>query len=262
MNSKQKDSFWIWGVVLAVVLVAVGAAVYFYQRERAAPPAAPVAAAPPPPVVTEPAVPSPEPASPPARALPLPSLDDSDTDVQGGLTELLGSEAIARFLVPQRIVRNIVVTIDNAPREQMAVQQRPVKPTPGEFIASGSEERPILSPQNYARYAPFIAAVRRVDAKTLVAFYRGMQPLFQEAYEDLGHPNDQFNARLIEVVDHLLKTPDVSPPVRLVRPSVRYKYADPALESLSSGQKLLIRMGPENAAVIKAKLREIRVALG
>jgi Protein of unknown function (DUF3014) len=261
MNGKQKDSFWIWGVVLGVFLVAVGVAVYFYQRESAAPPPAPVAAAPPP-VVTEPTAVAPAPTPPPARTLPLPALDDSDTDVQGGLTELLGPEAIARFLVPERIVRNIVVTIDNAPREQMALQQRPVKPTPGEFIASGPEDMLIISPQNYARYAPLIAAVRRIDAKTLVALYRGMQPLFQEAYEDLGHPNEQFNARLIEVIDHLLKAPDVPSPVRLVRPSVRYRFADPALESLSSGQRLLIRMGPDNAAVIKAKLREIRAELG
>jgi hypothetical protein len=88
-----------------------------------------------------------------------------------------------------------------------------------------------------------------------------MQPLFQQAYEDLGNPNRLFNARLLEVIDHLLQTPDVREPVRLVRPSVYYKYADPKLESLSSGQKLLIRMGPENAGAIKAKLREIQAAL-
>jgi hypothetical protein len=47
-----------------------------------------------------------------------------------------------------------------------------------------------------------------------------------------------------------------------VQPSVLYKYADPKLESLSSGQKLLIRMGPENETAVKAKLRELRAALG
>jgi hypothetical protein len=37
-----------------------------------------------------------------------------------------------------------------------------------------------------------------------------------------------------------------------------YTFADPTLEALPAGQKLLIRMGPENAAVIKAKLKELR----
>ena len=40
-----------------------------------------------------------------------------------------------------------------------------------------------------------------------------------------------------------------------------YQYADPKLESLSAGQKLLLRMGPANEAVVKAKLRELRAVL-
>jgi hypothetical protein len=88
-----------------------------------------------------------------------------------------------------------------------------------------------------------------------------MQPLFQQAYEDLGNPQRDFNARLLEVIEHLLMTPDVQGPVKLVQPSVYYRYADPKLESLSSGQKLLLRMGPDNEAAIKAKLREIQAVL-
>ena len=40
-----------------------------------------------------------------------------------------------------------------------------------------------------------------------------------------------------------------------------YTYADPALEARPAGQKLLIRMGPENAAAIKAKLTELRAVI-
>jgi uncharacterized repeat protein (TIGR01451 family) len=40
--------------------------------------------------------------------------------------------------VPERIVRNAVVTLDNLPRAQMALQQRPIKPPPGEFIVSNA----------------------------------------------------------------------------------------------------------------------------
>jgi hypothetical protein len=34
--------------------------------------------------------------------------------------------------------------------------------------------------------------------------------------------------------------------------------ADPELEALSAGQKAMIRFGPKDAAVLNAKLREIR----
>jgi hypothetical protein len=37
-----------------------------------------------------------------------------------------------------------------------------------------------------------------------------------------------------------------------------YEFADPDLEELSTGQKLMLRIGPENAAAVKVKLREIR----
>jgi hypothetical protein len=40
-----------------------------------------------------------------------------------------------------------------------------------------------------------------------------------------------------------------------------FTFADPALESRSAGQKLLIRMGPENAAAVKVKLKELRAAI-
>ena len=193
--------------------------------------------------------------------LPLPPLDESDPDVVGGLTEVFGSEAVMEHLVPERVVRNIVVTLDNVPRQQMALNQRPLKPPPGEFVTAGTEEAPVLSPENYARYEPFVELVRTMDAKTLVSLYRGLQPLFQQSYEELGHPDASFNNRLIEIIDHLLATPNPPGEIRLVQPSVQYRYADERLEKLSAGQKLLIRMGPENAGVIKAKLREILAEL-
>jgi hypothetical protein len=42
---------------------------------------------------------------------------------------------------------------------------------------------------------------------------------------------------------------------------VFYEFADPKLESRSEGQKLLIRMGPQNAAALKKKLRDIRAQI-
>jgi hypothetical protein len=263
MNGS-KDSFWFWGGGIAVLVIVAGIGLYAYQRDRgraevtpAAQPAAPVAppAAPPAPTTEAPAQ--------TVRTTPLPALDESDAEVVSGLTELLGGrEPLQQFLVPQRIIRNVVVTLDNMPREKIAVNQRPAKATGGKFIVTGPEDAREIAPENYKRYAPFVAVVKKVDAKTLAAFYRGLQPLFQQAYEELGNPGASFDARLRQVIDHLLQTPDVTQPVKLVQPSVLFKYADPQLESLSSGQKVLLRMGPENESAVKAKLRELRAALG
>jgi len=257
---KKQDSFWLWGVGIAVVLIGAGAAIYHYRGQNPAETAEPTAGRTPAPAED---APRPVAVAPPAapRTIPLPALDESDAEVQGGLTEIFGGSAVERFLVPQRIVRNAVVTLDNLTREKTAIQQRPIKPTAGEFVVTGSDDSLAIAPENYSRYTPFVMTVQNIDAKTLVGFYRGLQPLFLQAYEDLGHPEDLFNSRLLEVIDHLLQTPDVKGPVRLVQPSVNYRFADPQLEALSAGQKLLLRMGPDNARIIKAKLREIQAAL-
>jgi hypothetical protein len=42
------------------------------------------------------------------------------------------------------------------------------------------------------------------------------------------------------------------------RPWVRYEFADPKLEALSAGQKMLVRMGSDNARRLKAVLAELR----
>ena len=42
------------------------------------------------------------------------------------------------------------------------------------------------------------------------------------------------------------------------RPWVRYEFADPQLQALSSGQKALVRMGPDNARRLKAVLADLR----
>jgi hypothetical protein len=70
-----------------------------------------------------------------------------------------------------------------------------------------------------------------------------------------------FNDRLVQVIDNLLETPEVKAPIKLVQPKVFYEYADPSLESRSAGQKLLLRMGPANAEIIKGKLRELRAEI-
>ena len=83
-----------------------------------------------------------------------------------------------------------------------------------------------------------------LDIKQLTALYFHFYPLFQQAYQSLGYPNGYFNDRLVVTIDNLLATPDVNGPISLVRPNVMYQYADPKLEKLSAGQKLLVRMGP------------------
>ena len=250
----------IWGSAAIVVLALIGA-VYYYKHHQAVPPpeeksAPPPVATPSPQAATEPAVRNPVPESSDSQA--LPPLKESDPDVKSALTEVFGARTVAQFLVPENIVRHIVVTVDNLPRKKVAVELRPVKPTPGETATAAQGDITTLSATNFERYAPFVKVVQATDTQTLVKMYFRLYPLFQQAYEDLGYPGQYFNDRLVEVIDDLLRTPDIAGPIQLIQPKVFYEYADPKLESLSAGQKLLLRMGPSNEGILKAKLRDVR----
>jgi hypothetical protein len=252
----------VWYAAPVVLLAAAAGGYYYYTREKAIPPPPVAKAVPvPTPVAAEPEIRNPLPPVPAAAAKPLPPLDQSDEPVRQALTQLADAKSIDQFLVPEKLIRNIVVTIDNLPRSKTAVERRPVHRTPGTTVTVAEGETITLGEQNFARYAPFVELVQTTDSKQLAGIYLQYYPLFQQAYEDLGYPGKYFNDRVVEVIDHLLDTPTVRGPVRLTQPRVFYEFADPELEARSAGQKLLLRMGNANAAQIKAKLRELRTEI-
>jgi hypothetical protein len=103
--------------------------------------------------------------------------------------------------------------------------------------------------------------LQAVDPRTLVAWYVRLYPLFQQAYQDLGYPKGYFNDRLVAAIDDMLAAPLPPPPLRLVQPKVFYRYADPELEARSAGQKMLLRLGPADAAQVQSRLRTLRALL-
>jgi hypothetical protein len=256
MNENIK---WIAAAV-AVVGLTVGGVLYFSRGKNATPADSPATAVTPPPLAPEePAVKHPLPAA--EMPTPLPPLAESDAPVQNALTELFGKAPVEQLLVPTDVIRHIVVTIDNLPEQKLAERVRPIKRVPGDFAVAGEDETLQLAIANYERYAAMVQLIRSTDTQLLVAMYTRYYPLFQEAYEGLGHPPQYFNDRVIEVIDHLLATQEVQGKVALAQPGVLYEFADPKLESLSAGQKVLIRMGSDNAKAVKAKLTELRAAL-
>lgn len=209
----------------------------------------------PPPVVEEA---TPEPVEP---IRPLPTLNESDAEMQDHLASFFPGQELSELFVLNNIIQRITVTIDTLPQKDLPVRLLPTKPAPGSFMVEGPEGEQVISPQNQRRYGTFVRLVDAVDTRRAVAVYVRLYPLFQQAYRQLGHPTGYFNDRLVAVIDHLLATPQVTEPVRVAQHVVRYRFVDPELEALSAGQKLMIRIGPDNARIIKAKLREIREAV-
>lgn len=283
-----------WLIPLFLLLGCAALAYFWWQSQTpplaVAPPAVTVVAAPVAPVIA-PATPEASPVEKSASTGPqypieavkteaaapssaaLPALVDADAPIKEALQEWLGRTSVLQFLQLDGFIRRVVVTVDNLSRGHAAARLWPVVPTPERFLVTQQGNTTLLSPDNAARYRPFVQFASSLNTGQAVAFYTRWYPLFQTAYEELGYPGKYFNDRLVAVIDQMLATPELTGPVKLVltevkgsvptvRPWVRYEYADAALEARPAGQKILMRMGTENARVLKAKLQEFRQLIG
>lgn len=262
----KKSTFWIILLLLGIALYAGWK--HYFGPQQPAPlvidqPVIPAVVEEPPiryPVpAAEVAATAQETAAPAEKPQPLPPLEESDASLRSALERLFAGQPLDQLLLFDNLAKRVVITSNNLMSPSLPVKRRPTQPVPGVFMAAGDSGNAVISPENYPRYAPFIQLAQAAGTKQIAAVYVRFYPLLQQAYENLGY-RGYFNDRLIEVIDHLLATPVVAEPIPLLRPEVLYRFADPQLEALSSGQKLVIRMGQENAAKLKEKLRELRQA--
>lgn len=266
MRRQSSMGSWIGAVVVVLAVVAAGAYLAYKAMHPGMVPTAasvlPVASAPASAATSSIQHPITQAAAPAnASTAALPALDASDASVAAALVALAGGGDLRSLLLPQQIIARIVATVDTLPRHSLGTLMLPLHTPKGVFTASEINGQTVISEQNAARYAPYMLIVDQADPKALVVWYVHTYPLFQQAYRQLGYPKGYFNDRLIAVIDNLLAAPTLAQPAALTQSGPFHVYADPSLESLSAGQRLLLRVGAVNEAKIKAKLRVIRAQL-
>ena len=267
--AKQQASAVSWIAAVVVVIAIVAGGVYLARKAMHAGAPAPTTRVLPASTETAPAGtpvqhPIEQAQAGPATAstAALPALDDSDAGVASALAALAGGSDLSSLLVSQQLITRIVTTIDALPRHDgLGTFTLPAHVPKGAFAVDEVDGATVIGAGNSARYAPYMQVVDATDPQALVAWYVHAYPLFQQAYRQLGYPKGYFNDRLIVVIDDLLAAPEPTQPPAVVHSKTFYVHADPALESLSTGQKLLLRVGSANEARIKAKLRAIRAGL-
>ncbi len=259
----------VWATVVAVTLGLIPVFHWnWQQQEPVAPADVPeeiVASVPqeitpsesPPPVQYAVPKETPTPATP--AVPPLPSVDESDPVVLKSLVQLIKSTKVLRLFNMKNIVKRFVNTVDNLTGPAIPARFNVAKPVPGQFLThQGGKDRWLINPENYRRYEIYVELFSALDVETVASIYVHFYPLCQQVYEELGYPNRYFNDRVIEVLDHLLATPEVVVPLVLIRPKVTYQYEDKRFENLSAGQKILLRMGPDNRARMLTVLKKWR----
>jgi len=261
--------YWI---VLAAGILAIVAGLMFFSPTEEAPTEREVPL-PSPPVVETPApepaptLPEPEPLPvlpepDPVPAIVLPALNGSDDFVREQVEVLSRDGSLDWLLATNELLRKFTVMLENAasgelPRDPVAFL------APREaFSVVVQDGRTYVNPASYARFDRVAGVFAALDADQALAFVRLVEPLLADAYAEIGLRDVDVDGRLRDAVDLLLATPTPIGPVELTQPSVMYQFADPALEALAPTQKLLLRMGPENGAAVRAKLEEVRALLG
>ncbi len=246
----------IIGIVLIVVIVGAGLGIYYHYSKPAKAPIAPP--------VEQPALPkvSEEPPKKEAPAVSLPLLNDSDDWFRKQIKTLSIYPKLAHWLRINNLIRRIVSAVDNVAE---GINPRPhfnfMVPSKA-FTVIKKGENLYINPQTYRRYDLIASVFASLDTNAVVRIYEEARPLFQEAYRELGYPDQDFQGTLKRAIIELLRTPIVEGNIGVEEGVITYTLMEQDLEDLSDAQKLLLRMGPQNIRNVQKKLREIGLALG
>jgi len=192
--------------------------------------------------------------------------------LEAALTALFGRQAVLGLFQLDDFPRRVAATVDNLGRKHAPAQVWPLNPAPQRFLARKAGGAQAINADNALRYTPYVLLIEQIDLGQLVAAYSRLYPQFQQAYEELGFPGRYFNDRVVAVIDLLLATPEPDGPLKVhlqpintptpaPRPWTLYEFDDPTLQSLTAGQKIMLRMGTVNERRVKARLAELRKLL-
>jgi hypothetical protein len=278
-NTEQKQT--PWAIIAVIIATVIALVIYFYviaaDKNNSSDPVAITVVAPVQTPVLEPEV-TPELMEPEITTeqveeeiielepeILLPTLDESDTWFSTKLPTVTWRKELLRLVVTEDIIRRFVVFTDNFSQGALAYEHTPLI-TPNEKFTALEEAtdngiKLQWDESSTRRFSNYVDLLRSMDSGTLVKWYVELKPLIDQAYGELGYPEQDFTEVLHNAITKVLdmEIPKTQP--ELERLSVMYKYKDPLLESLDDAEKLLLRLGKENLLVIKSVLLEINEKL-
>jgi hypothetical protein len=266
----RSKSYWGWVAAAAILIVGV----YFFSSGQSPTEEVPLAEAPPaqtsmpepelelPPAPDIPQKPEPatvtvnvEPAQPPA------TLETSDQELRNSLSSQNSSVLLDTALANENLIERSVSVVDGLSRGGLPFKALPISPPSEKFSVRTVDGTDFMNTESYHRYDSYAQTIGELDTQTLTSNFNRFRPLLEQAYADLGYPAQDFDNALIRTLDRVLATPQLREPIALKKKESVYIYADTRIEQLTQMQKLLLRMGPDNIALIQAQAKDLREAL-
>ena len=199
------------------------------------------------------------PSDPPIEPIenPLPMLEESDDPVRDALGEIPMGTIGQQYLIPSNIIERsaslIYLTSKGDVPYKLLPVARPAKP----FSIADDGTQVVADASGFARYDLLAQWLESVDLSAILLSLQPFLPLFREAWSYYGEPPEDFDFAVVIALDLIASTPSVdTTEARLIKKEAVWVYEDPSIEGLAPIQKQVLRMGPENAAVVKAKADE------
>ncbi len=190
------------------------------------------------------------------------TLAGSDAAVREVVAALSSQPEVVVWLANEDLVRRFVASVHliaegKSPRTQLEF----LKPEE-RFTAIERGDSLVIDPESYQRYDVVAQAFAGLDIEGTVRVFDELEPLIDEAHREIAPPGTTFRMTLKKAFDSLLAVPVVKGDVAVDPKVVTYIYGSGRLERLPEAQKQMLRMGPENVALIQEKIGELGAALG
>ena len=257
------------GVIVVLLLVIAGGVVLLTGIWPPKGEPAPTATAPPPelppsPIMTaieEPAPESSEPPPPPPEPVedPLPRLEESDDAVRDAVGDIPLGTAGQQYLIPGNIIERSASLIYLMAQGDVPYKLLPVSRPKAAFPIRDDGTQVVTDPAGFERYDALTQWLQSLDLESLLSSLEWFIPLFKEAWSYYGEDPAAFDMAVVITLDLVIATPEIDlSEARLIRKEAVWIFEDPAIEGLAPIQKQVLRMGPENAKILKAKAAEAR----
>jgi DUF3014 family protein len=275
VNEAKSGGLPVIPLVVALLILLAAGYWYFSPEKQADAPPPPVDVAPvvpalpvaPPEPAPEPVpdIPEPEPVAPPEPNEPPPppplTLDESDPVVRETLTPAIDNTTLAPALQANNLIERTAALVDLTRQGRVEPKLFPLPRPEGKFAVTPDGENLYMDPAGFSRYDGHAQAISALDPQLLAGAFHQFRPLLEQAWKALGYKEENLDNNLIRALDEVIEAPVLEHPPILVKDVTTYNYADESLEELSPLAKQLIRMGPENQALVQAQARAIREAL-
>ena len=255
------------GLILVLLLVIAGGVVLLTgiwppEEESSAPPVMAAPPAPPPaPAITELEEPTVEPPPPPPAPVedPLPRLEESDDAVRDAVGDIPLGTAGQQYLIPGNIIERSASVVYLMAQGDVPYKLLPVSRPKATFSISDDGTQVVTDPAGFERYDALTQWLQSLDLESLLSSLEWFIPLFREAWSYYGEDPAAFDMAVVMTLDLVIATPEVDlSEARLIRKEAVWIFEDPAIEGLAPIQKQVLRMGPENAEIVKAKATKAR----